>query len=402
MTNIELTEYERKEVPDLDRGDWTYLARTFSRRQLEVDWDGIAGCPSVRATSYIGVLSLPSGRQLHITTKVPVASIFTMLATAKEWPFSPEDLGGYHVAEGLLEVVARYFLDLALTLDDQGLYRRYHERAGNLAVVRGHIAFAEDVRHNAVERQRTYCAYSEFSRDIPDNQILRQVLHHLAESGLVPTMTTELRALSYWWSDIELTRFEHTIVDSFTYHRLNEQYRLPHMLADLLLQWLSPTEGGGSARFPTFLVNMNWLYEEFVRVILQRAAGTLRVRKPPLAKFDEDGLASFQPDVVVARGKAPCLVLDCKYKKTSDEATISGDAYQMVAYCTALGLRAGVLMYPKHLANVSDELRVVNSDLRLHRRSFDLGIVSTDLVAASIQTARDILRLVEPSESAAA
>lgn len=392
MRTIRLEEYRSQLVADLSREDLTFLTAKHSRT-VTATLDPSTALPQLTASSWVGVITLPSGRELRITTKVPVANLFYMLAVAGDWPFRPDDIVTYAPDTTILEVVARYFRDLLLRIDESGLYRAYRDENDNLTILRGRIDFREDLRLNIIERQRTACSFSDFTRDIPENQILRQTAHLLAECGLVGDLAADFGALDYWWSDIRLTAYDPEVVSTFVYHRLNDHYRPVHQLASVLLRWLSPGGTEGDSRFPAFLVNMNSLYEEYVR----RSIGatlreTVRVRKPQPLALDESAHAHIQPDLLFEESARPVLVADCKYKRVGPQVGSDSDLYQMVAYCTAFGLTHGVLIYPRHLLDVDDQLAIRHSRLRLHRASINLGVPRSQLESESVRISADLVR----------
>jgi len=53
------------------------------------------------------------------------------------------------------------------------------------------------------------------------------------------------------------------------------------------------------------------------------------------------------PDLTWWRGGTRKAVIDAKYKPLTDQRFPNADAYQMLAYCTALGLDRGYLVYAK-------------------------------------------------------
>jgi 5-methylcytosine-specific restriction enzyme subunit McrC len=370
VRTIRLEEYRSRLVEDLSREDLTFLTAKHSRT-VTATLDPSTALPQLTASSWVGVITLPSGRELRITTKVPVANLFYMLAVVEDWPFRPDDIVSYAPDTTILYVVARYFRDLLLRIDESGLYRAYRDESDNLTTLRGRIDFREDLRLNIIERQRTACSFSDFTRDIPENQILR---------------------LDYWWSDVRLTAYDPEVVSTFVYHRLNDHYRPVHQLASVLLRWLSPGGAEGDSRFPAFLVNMNSLYEEFVR----RSIGatlreTVRVRKPQPLALDESEQAHIQPDLLFEEDAHPVLVADCKYKRVGPQVRSDADLYQMVAYCTALDLTHGVLIYPRHLLDVDDELAIRHSRLRLHRASINLGLPLSQLESECVRVGADLV-----------
>jgi len=94
----------------------------------------------------------------------------------------------------------------------------------------------------------------------------------------------------------------------------------------------------------------------------------------------------------------PLLVADCKYKRVEPDGFKQHDVYQMLAYCTALGLDRGLLVYPKHAVPVDDEIAVVNSPVRIRQRSLDLSGSLPELKAACRALADEILTGASPTD----
>jgi 5-methylcytosine-specific restriction enzyme subunit McrC len=63
--------------------------------------------------------------------------------------------------------------------------------------------------------------------------------------------------------------------------------------------------------------------------------------------LDDSGMVSLRPDLVWKLGGTPAAVVDAKYKAEKNARYPNADLYQMLAYCTVLGLRSGHLIYAK-------------------------------------------------------
>ena len=63
--------------------------------------------------------------------------------------------------------------------------------------------------------------------------------------------------------------------------------------------------------------------------------------------FEEAGQILLGPDVVWKLRGAPLAVVDAKYKAEKPAGYPNADLYQLLAYCTVLGLRRGYLVYAK-------------------------------------------------------
>jgi 5-methylcytosine-specific restriction enzyme subunit McrC len=92
---------------------------------------------------------------------------------------------------------------------------------------------------------------------------------------------------------------------------------------------------------------MNHVYEDWLAqaltATLEAHGGQVR-RQQPLA-LDDDRRVVMQTDLTWWSG-ADCLaVVDAKYKRLPPAGPRSQDLYQILAYCSALGIHSGHLVY---------------------------------------------------------
>ena len=117
-----------------------------------------------------------------------------------------------------------------------------------------------------------------------------------------------------------------------------------------LLAWsLAPGQAAGPTTAPALLVSLERLFERHLTRGVQEAFADCRgfaVRVQP--EYHLPGLpdVTVRPDVVVDRGGQPALVVDAKWKRLPRPGLIHEDLYQVLAYCTILGARRAVLVYP--------------------------------------------------------
>ncbi len=115
---------------------------------------------------------------------------------------------------------------------------------------------------------------------------------------------------------------------------------------------MSAEAGLGRQRVASFVVNMATVFEDFVSVALREALSGVpgRTEGQYECLLDEpDGtrrprVRMFADVVHVVDGK-PVAMFDAKYKASSWSGYPNADQYQMLAYCTALGVRWAWLVY---------------------------------------------------------
>ena len=371
---VRLTEYQEDPVDDLGEEDARYVLSQLSPK-ITIRRAVTDGRYLLNPKQFVGVVTLPSGRRLESSPKVPLRNLFYMLAVAYDLP-SPfrEQLAKFAKLDEILEFVVSFFANLVERRMDQGLYRSYVEREDNLTTVRGRIAFAEDLRRNYVTRHRTYCRYDEFSWDIPENQIIRQVLHLLGGWGFSARLRSRLYELDAALSEVTPVILPISSLDRFQYNRFNEDYRQIHRFCRLFLEGASLSEQSGPFDFQTFLVDMNTLFERFVTQVLRERAGIdFTVDAQVSTHLGSEEKVPMRPDIVVSMGGAVGLVADCKYKRLEPSEFKNHDVYQMLAYCTATKVRRGLLIYPVHAAVVQDLIGIRNTDTMIRQATVDLG-----------------------------
>jgi 5-methylcytosine-specific restriction enzyme subunit McrC len=187
-------------------------------------------------------------------------------------------------------------------------------------------------------------------------------------------VTSRLSVIDTQLGELSSVRFAAAAVDGFTYHRLNEHYRSPHLLARLFLEGAGITDESGQYDFRTFLVNMNALFEEFVRTVLSEELQFEYevVGHPPL-RLDRAGKLLARPDIALLCGGDIRFIADCKYEVTAGELS-AGHLYQVLSYCTISGITRGMLIYPLHAVELADLVDIERSPIGIHRHVIDLNL----------------------------
>ncbi len=325
--------------------------------------------------STVGVVVLPSGRRVHCQPKAPVRNVFFMLATALDLrsPFLDQPVHFERIDE-LFDFLVEHLANLIDARLRAGLYRSYIDREENLRAVRGRILIGEDLRRNAVMRHRTFCQYSEFTWDVPENRVIRQTVFAMSRLVRGNDLQRRLALLDRTLGEIDPTPLPLPTFDTFHYHRLNDDYKPIHRLCRLLLEGSSVSETAGATGFRAFLLDMNVLYEQFLAVALAEAMPPdLVLVSQRISHLDHDRWIQIRPDMSLLREGRPVLIADAKYKLLESEQKGHSDLYQMLAYCTAEGIGHGVLVYPKWEHGGESTLWVRNSPIGISRLAIDLG-----------------------------
>ncbi|MEW1778708.1 restriction endonuclease [Streptomyces sp. NPDC086777] len=340
----------------------------------------VPGRWSLRAGSKVGAVAVavPGGDgpvTVRVAPKVSIARLFFLLG------YSLAPKGGWRDGEveltehrdllpALAHAVERQ-IDRALR---QGLLQGYRVTEETSLVVRGRIREAEQIRRRFGATLPVEVEYDEFTTDIAENRLLRAAVERLLRLPGVPhDVRRGLLHQRARLADVTVI-VRGRPLPAWQPNRLNARYQHALRLARAVLENASVEHAPGGLHVDGFLFDMNKLFEDFVTVALREACRGLghsaRLQDPH--HLDEAAAIRMRPDFVLYEpGGAPCAVVDAKYKAEKRDGFPDADLYQMLAYCTALGLREGHLVYAKgnapHAAHT-----VRHAGIVIHQHALDL------------------------------
>lgn len=139
----------------------------------------------------------------------------------------------------------------------------------------------------------------------------------------------------------------------------------------------------GDVTVTGFLFDMAKVFEDFVTVALRYAltGDSGRCVLQAQHHLDENDTIRMVPDFVwYADDGTPLAVADAKYKAEKPEGYPDADLYQMLAYCTALNLPEGHLIYAKGNAPHAAH-RVRHTGVLIHQHALELDQPPAGLLA---------------------
>jgi len=290
------------------------------------------------------------GIEVHIKPKVPIARLLFLVGYALHAAaWRPETVPVAEAAD-LIPVVAQALWRQTERAIGQGLLPGYILVEESSQVLRGRLRESEQLRRHHGLPLPLEIQYDEFTIDIPENRILRTACERMLAVPFVDAESQRmLRRLLRDFSDV--TPLHHgEQIPGWQATRLNARYHAALRLAELVLRATSVEHDLGTVAVNGFLLDMPRLFEDFVTVALREALVSAyggRVDDQDRNHFDEAGDVGLRPDIVwKVRGSA-VAVIDAKYKAEKPARYPNADLYQLLAYCTVLGLRSGHLVYAK-------------------------------------------------------
>ncbi len=318
------------------------------RAHVEVAPTGRRGSYRLTPKGHVGTIVAPRCR-LVIAPKVPLRNLLYLLDPDHSPPDEADD-SSVTGADGALDFLAGLLARLLAERAAAGLHRGYAERSDRLPFLHGSLDVAEQLRATDARKDRLACRYDEFTADLPCNQVPRTIGERVLRC---PLLGRPIRAvLEQALQAFAAVRPISLGPDAFAAAEPDRQtaaYRPLIDLCRLLAQGFPSGLDGRSLDCPAFLLNMERVFERYVTGAVVRRFAThpgVEVRTQVLYDASRGQKLPLRPDVTVERGGRPMLVIDAKWKVGTASGPAPADLYQVLAYCTGLGVRHAILVYP--------------------------------------------------------
>jgi 5-methylcytosine-specific restriction enzyme subunit McrC len=315
----------------------------------------------IKPKNYCGIIHI-DGEDYYILPKISGSgekdrdSFIYMLMISYDLKLQNEDLStSSNQTHKIIEVFIQLFTKTLLKELQHGLFKQYITYQENLKVLRGKYLINENLKYNFT-KDKIYCEFDEFSPDNTLNQFfvyaIRIFSKHTKNKKALKMCEMILDEVSYTY--IDLNKLD------ISFDRLNIRYKKSFEIAQMILKRYIPLLSQDKQSF-AFLFDMNELFENFVGKLV------------PDAKLQNQrtfGNLVLKPDILLDD-----LIIDTKYKKLSKRSDLSAaDKYQMFAYGKNFDIKNTMLLYPKYVDNVCENL-VLGKDedsINLAMRSLDL------------------------------
>lgn len=375
IRRLTLTEFRTQPGVALSINERDAVRRLHSGIRIEPTL-GSEGRYDLTPDQRIGLVCLPS-LVIEVRPKVPMSSVLFLVSYACEaaswFDHQPEFTHEIDLVEMLAIMLAR----MVEQATRRGLLNGYQCEDESLQAPRGRILFDEQIRRRLGITPPIEVRHDVFTSDIIENRLL---LAALATMGRIPhrsdTSKRELFRAQRLLGAVRLLHFGPAAVPEVLFTRLNRHYQPAVSLASLLLRSASLDLGAGGSRGSAFLIDMNSVFERFVRKALRFALGVEDARfpeRPPRARLDEAGVVPLKPDLCLLQNGRVLWVGDAKYKRLPVGAYRNADLYQLLAYAVALDLPGGTLIYAADEGVRAAEHVVVQAGKRLRVVALDLS-----------------------------
>jgi 5-methylcytosine-specific restriction enzyme subunit McrC len=314
---------------------------------------------------------------LEIVPKIPMASVLFLLAyacDAADWFDEQPEYGEDSKLTALIAVMLARLVERATR---RGLLNGYQVEEEALQSPRGQILFGEQIRRHLGDAPPVEVRHDVYTPDILENRVLTAALATLARMPLGSQVAgRELARAQGLFGGVRRLRFSPSRIPEVQFTRLNRHYQSAVELATLVLRSASLDLGSGGARGSALLIDMNVVFEEFVRKALRRSLAVDPAAMPDRQaglRLDEDGRVPLRPDLALVVEGTVTWIGDAKYKRLPAGAYTNADLYQLLAYSVALGLPGGMLIYAADEGVDTAEHIVLRGGQRLSVVALDLS-----------------------------
>ena len=373
------------------------------------------------AQNYVGVIQLKGGHHIEILPKIHLSHaqaeentlgktrrIFLgMLKTLRNTPFKRFRTASLRVERmPLIECFITMFLDEVRTLLKIGLRSGYTQREENSDFIKGRLMVAQNIRHNPVRRNKLYITFQEFSRNRPENRLIKATIQLVSQQTRSPRNRTTARELLLLLDPIPTSSNITGDLNKCTASRLMTGYRNILQWCRLFLKKESMVSYRGNTEgvalmFPMAQIFESWLSRQlmisgmFKEVYTQDSTHWLATRKPhntPLIRLRPDILAVHPGGTTIIDAKWKLLKTTPAYHDIS-----TADLYQLLSYGTIYSYKGKavdlVLAYPlTSIFNQPEELVYQDANhlrLRIVPVDIEAGILDPALTSQAFQVAPD-------------
>lgn len=381
MRQISLTEVDSWKPFQLDSNEQRLLVES---RLMDVRPTELGEGVELRASTTVGAARLDGYNrsiELRIEPKVTISRLLYLMSYHKSgdawrdaWIEMPDS---FDIPSAIAEVMSR----LCNSALQAGLLQGYITVEASEMTLRGRIRFGDQIRRHFGQAIPVEVAYDDFTTDIAENRILKAALRRVLRiPGIDPLTRRRLHAqLS------RLAEVSDLIVGQPIPHwrpsRLNARYVSVLRFAEMVLAGTSFDLGRGNVRVNGFMISMHKVFEDFVTKALGSALVDSSHGRFLLQDtnwdLDSDKQIRLRPDLVWypnARGGPPGVVVDAKYKAEKLAGFPQSDVYQMLAYCTSLGLSDGHLVYAAgNEAGTVHSIPTANGAITIRSHTLDLS-----------------------------
>ena len=284
--------------------------------------------------------------------------------------------------ESALDMMTLFFSGLLTKAVNQGVYKKYVSREYNDSNVRGTIDVSRHIRHNYPSNGRVAYNTREYSYDNDVTQLIRHTIEYIKsdKNGLGKKLLSANENIK---NCVEIiTQITPTYQKRNKREIINANQKPivhPHYLHYTALQKLclailkgeKMSYGDGKEKLNGFIIDVAWLWEEYVAKILSTSNLNHYTRSNSSFHLLSNNGATFQKIIPDYYDEEKRIVADAKYTDLSEIDNLSAERaaaiyYKTIMYMYRFNSKIGLLIHPI----------ITNEDKSVEATKYE--IISTD------------------------
>lgn len=372
-----------------------YLKKNIGNKSIVYDYN------KIKFINYVGIIKI-NNLIIEILPKISLSNdiikdremLMFMLSKCNKLSVDIKELLNSNILNNsLLDILAKVFSKKLLSELAKGLYREYVSREEALSMIKGKILICKSIKENTINKNKMNCKYDEFTEDNLFNAILKRAINVILFSTKNDDVKKELNIINNIFSDVSDIYIPNNIILNYNLNRMNNRFLECFTLAKLILLNSSMDKSLGKENGFSILFEMNYLYEEYIGVLLKEVFNDTNISINTQEKsryllwntIKERNEIALKPDIVIYKDNKPRVIIDTKWKSSSidnREIYCQSDIYQMYAYITTYTeCEQCILLYPK-------EENISHSEWRLNQNIGDKRISISEISLESYETSK--------------
>ena len=338
-----------------------YLKKNIGNKSIVYDYN------KIKFINYVGIIKI-NNLIIEILPKISLSNdiikdreiLMFMLSKCNKLSVDIKELLNSNILKNsLLDILAKVFSKKLLNELQKGLYREYVSKEEALSMIKGKILISKSIKENTINKNKMNCKYDEFTEDNLFNAILKRAINVILFSIKNDDVKKELNIINNIFNDVSDIYVPNNIILNYKLNRMNNRFLECFTLAKLILLNSSMDKSLGKENGFSILFEMNYLYEEYIGVLLKEVFNDTNISINTQEKsryllwntLKERNEIALKPDIVIYKDNKPKVIIDTKWKSSSInniEIYSQSDIYQMYAYITTYAeCEECILLYPK-------------------------------------------------------
>ena len=338
----------------------------------------------LQAQNYVGLIQTQDATTIEIIPKIQNISeeeskkiLLKMLKTLKKSPFKTLEKAKLKSSKmPLLEIFISMFLQELTLLVRKGIRSDYLVKEENLHFLKGKLKIAQQIKQNAIHKERFFVEYEEFSSDRVENRLIKTTLEFLYKKSKLNKNQQRIREFLFIFDDVSSSKNIKNDFKSVKIDRQMKEYEQILLWSKTFLLGNSFSPHSGKDIALALLFDMNLLFESYVGAYLKKKGLNVQAQDKGKYLVESPKRYALRPDFVLNKETENEIVADTKYKNIKEQKDISqADMYQLYAYGTKYKQTKQLyLIYPKGKEMSLERCSYLENELHLDVLFFYLSL----------------------------